>query len=736
MKKQLIVLLLLAFVQIAKSQQIVVQVYASVNAKKVPVYGARLLNKQNIPVAQTDSLGKAILTDTALLNTTVYLRVRDFENDSLLLNKGITTYNVLLTPTTELGQVDIIVRNYDYEISLSKTIKVEEIGTGELKKAACCNLAESFESNASVDVVYTDAVSGARTIQMLGLSGLYAPIQIENIPYTRGLAANYGMSFIPGTWLNGIQITKGTGSVVNGFESMSGIINIELLKPENSKTEDVFVNLYGSSMGRAEANVHFNKKFQNKWSTLLFLHGNSNFMENDQNNDRFRDNPLSNQLNVMNRWKHEGKKTEQVIMVQSLVDDKTGGQLGAKAFSNEAGLYGVGIKTQMHQVSVKNGFLFPKKKMASLGLIGNYKYHNHQSNFGLRTFDATQQSVYFNSIYNNYIGNTFHTFKTGASLIYDHTQMKTNGTDTTVTELVPGAYFEYSYSPSQVFNVLIGQRADYHNTFGWQYTPRIHMRYLINEKISIRALAGTGFRTSRTLMENISALASSRVLFESKKLRPEKSFNTGISYSQEFTVNKNKWMFNADYYYTQFINQVVVDYDLHPQELHFYNLNGESFAHSVQAELDMLIARGLQARIAFKRNIVKQTTNNVLQEKVFVSPYRAMFNLSYQTTNKKWKFDWINNWVASARLPHTDLNPQQYSFDERGKDLYILHLQVTKLFRKFETYLGVENLLNQTQKNAVLAADDPFGRYFDAGMIWGPLNGRVIYAGLRYSFRK
>ncbi|HYG51574.1 MAG TPA: TonB-dependent receptor [Flavobacteriales bacterium] len=732
---KLLLLLLLVVQSLSYGQQIMVHVYGLAGTKKLPLHTAVMTNANKETVAQADSTGNILLYHMKHAET-YYINAAGFGTDSIQVDTAKKVYHVLLYPLNTLEAVNILFRDYDTKIDLVKVIKVEHIGTNELKKAACCNLAESFESNASVDVVYTDAVTGARTIQMLGLSGLYSPVQIENVPYTRGLAANYGMSFIPGTWLQGIQITKGIGSVVNGFESMAGMINIELLKPEDDKTETFFANLYGSTMGRTEANFHFNKKMKKDWSTLLFLHGNANLTENDMNDDGFRDNPLSRQVNIVNRWKHMGKKAEQVIMVHTLADDKMGGQLGAGKILSEQGPYQANINTQMHQIYFKNGFLFPEKQLASIGLIGSYRYQQNNSNFGYRIVDATQHSGYFNGIYSDYIHDTRHTFKTGLSFIYDNTHFFVNGINTPQEEYIPGAFFEYSLTPSPSFNLLIGNRVDYHNTFGLHYTPRLHMRWAVTEKSAFRMLAGTGFRTSKTLMENMSALASSRIILIATDLKPEKAFNTGASFTQEITVGENKWMFNIDYYYTQFLNQVVVDYDMNVRELNFYNLTGESYAHSAQVDLDMALTKTLQFKIAFKHYDVRQTVAGALQQKAMVSPNRAMANLSWRTVNKIWKLDIISNWVDAARIPNTEANPPAYAFPKKGEPLTIVHVQVTKLFRKFETYLGVENILNQTQRHAVIAADDPFGTYFDASLVWGPLNGRVIYAGLRYSLRK
>lgn len=656
-----------------------------------------------------------------------------YVNDTVTIKDPSATIFVTLLDENELKE--FVIEGRDLNNSMIKPINVETIGDKDLKKAACCNLAESFESNASVDVVYPDAVSGARAIQMLGLSGVYTQLLTENTPLTRGLSANYGLSFIPGPWIQSIQITKGVGSVVNGYESMSGQINVEYLKPEDDKTENLFVNLYGNAMGRGEANIHLNKKFNDKISTMLFIHSNTYIQKNDQNHDGFLDNPLSKQINVMNRWKRQTKKTEQVLGLRALYDEKTGGQLTYDPDINTTNAYGIGVKTRLVEGFFKNGFLFPESPTRSMGIIASGKHHAYDSFFGLRKYTAEQNSGYANVIFQDVFKTTLHNYKTGISFLYDQFKENFNDSVFSRTEQVPGAFFEYTYTNIEKVTAMGGIRADYHNLYGMKYTPRIHLRYTIGAKTTIRASAGTGFRTPNIFIENASTLASSRTIEIREKLLPEETMNVGGSLTRRFMFLENEASLNVDYYYTQFKNQVVVDLE-DVNKVSFYNLQGNSFSHSTQADVDVMLFKGFTVKAAYKYYMVRSTYSGIEKDKPMVPKQRVMFNVSYQTPSKKWKFDLISNWYGLSRVPSTAQNLPEFQFSERSKEYYIVHFQITKVFKHFELYAGAENLLNFTQHDAILASNDPFGSNFDASLIWGPLNGRNFYAGLRYSLRK
>jgi outer membrane receptor for ferrienterochelin and colicins len=705
------------------------------NSKPLRLKNVKIfVREDSTQFAYTDSTGFFEL-DLHAHEGWLIARYPGFDLDSQQFDHDQKEIFFTLYSALELEQVLIIARKYDVEFELFRPIKVETINGAELKKAACCNLAESFESNASVDVVYSDAVSGARAIQMLGLSGIYTQLLSENIPLTRGLSSNFGLSYIPGPWIESIQITKGVGSVVNGYESMTGAINIEYLKPEEHKVDNYFVNLYGNIMGRSEANVHLRKSFNKKVSTLLFGHGSGYLTENDHNHDGFLDNPLGYQVNIFNRWKIQGEKTEQVIGLRVVQDEKMGGQ--TDIHHPIIGVpYDVKLSSRIGEVFIKNGFLFPKKKFASLGLIGAAKYQENKNIFGIRSYEGVQKSGYFNAIYQNMLFTSFHQIRAGASMIYDDYTEKFNDSGFNRVEQVPGVFAEYTGNPEGEFTFMAGGRADYHNIYGMKYTWRVHTKWNPTPRTSIRLLAGTGFRSARVFMENMAMLASSRKLILDKNLLAEESFNTGASYTFRFLIGDRESAVNVDYYYTQFKNQVLIDLDASAREIHIYNLSNASYSHSAQADIDLQLTRTIQVHAAYKYYFVRSQYLTGWKDKPFIPFNRAMLNVSYTTVNKIWKIDLINNWFGQGRVPSTSENPYAYQMPEKTKSYVISHMQITRLFRKWEVYAGVENLLDFTQHYAIIDSDNPFGTYFDASMIWGPLNGRNIYLGVRYGLKK
>jgi len=642
---------------------------------------------------------------------------------------------IQLKNTVELQEVTVEGKQQTTKISTMSSINIESISSGELKKAACCNLSESFETNASVDVVFSDAVSGAKKIQMLGLDGIYTQIMFENIPLVRGLGSSYGLNYVPGTWIESIQITKGTGSVVNGYESITGQINLEYWKPDES--DKLFVNLYGNHNGRSEANVHYVQKLSPKWSTLLFAHGSNVGLKNDHNKDGFLDMPLSTQVNIFNRWKRVSQKMMTQFGVSALWDEKTGGQTEFNYeddFGNQT-LYGVGINSKQMEVYGKNGFLFPESPYKSVGLMASARIHQQDAFFGLKKYSGKHQSVYFNAIYQSIISTTAHKYKTGMSFQLDDYSEAFNDSAFTRTELVPGAFLEYTYGDSSTVSLVAGVRADYHNLYGLQINPRAHFKYNIKPLTSLRISAGKGFRTANIFAENPTIFASSRDVIVKEQLLPEEAINAGISFTHKFNIFDRDASFNLDYYRTEFLNQVVVDLDKNPQKVYFYNLNGKSFSDSYQADFTIQPVERIDVKLAYKHYNVKTTYSEQLLQKPLVPKDRALFNIAYETGNKKWKFDFTANWFGKSRLPNTSSNPEAYRLDGFSDEYFTLNAQITKVFKHFEWYLGGENLLNYKQPNAILAANDPFGKHFDASLIWGPVNGRVIYSGIKYNLK-
>lgn len=685
-----------------------------------------------------DENGKFSIPKPAQLPAKLVVSFIGYANDTLTVNAE-TFLSITLKSAAKLEEVRIEETRQSTFLSRIDPILTEKITNKELQKAACCNLSESFTTNASVDVVYTDAVSGAKKIQLLGLDGIYTQIQGEMIPLIRGLSSAYGLGFVPGTWIESIQISKGTGSVVNGYEQMAGQINLEYLKPDAEDADKLFVNIYGSSGGRTEANIHAGKMLNEKIGTLLFLHGNSIFRQNDMNHDGFMDSPLQQQYNIYNRWKyHSGKRIESQLNLKGVYETKTGGQTD-KAHEEHAGQgiekYIINIETKQVELSNKTGLMFPDRPNRSLGVITAARYHELNSTFGLKKYSGTEKTFYANLIYQDEIVNCDNKIKAGISFLFDDFTERYNDSLFTRREIVPGIFAEYTYNNLSTFSVVAGVRGDYHNLFGFMINPRLNVKINLTEKTILRLAGGRGFRVANPFAENASVMASSRNIIVAEKLLPETAWNYGISLTQEFQLFGNEATASADFFRTDFINQVITDLDYSAREVRFYNLRGKSYSNSFQAEIATEPLERFTVKAAYKYHDVRATYSGTLMRKPLTTIGKTLLNLAYFTRFEKWKFDVTLNRFGRSRLPGTAENPDAFQRENFSKSFFTLNAQVTKKFKRFDVYLGGENITNFMQQGAIISSADPFSPYFDASMIWGPGMGAVAYAGLRWSLK-
>jgi outer membrane receptor for ferrienterochelin and colicin len=658
-----------------------------------------------------------------------------------------STITVSLDYDDSLDAVTLTKVKRSLQTSLTSPTNTSVMTSKELLKAACCNLSESFETNPSIDVNFSDAVSGSRQIRMLGLTSPYILMAEENIPTIRGASQAYGLSFVPGTWVESIQITKGAGSVTNGFESISGQINYELLKPH----DDIpfFLNAYGSTDSRFELNTHFNKIISDKWATSLFVHGNARIAKNDMNDDGFLDNPLGEQINIMNRWQYTDMENGFIgfLNVRYMKDDKQTGEVDFNPSTDKltTNYWGSEINTQKVDVSSKIGYVSPEVPWRSIGFQNAFNYHKQESYFGLNTYDIIQTSYFSNLMYNSILSNTLHKFATGLNFKYDKFEEFVNTSDFSRIDNSIGAYFEYTYCNDDDFSYVLGGRVDYHNRLGVFVTPRAHMRYNPWEKAVFRASAGRGKRNANIFAENQQLFASSRsldILSANGRfygLDAEIAWNYGVSFLQGFRLFNRDAELGIDFYRTDFKNQVVVDLENSPQQAMFYNLDGNSFANSLQLDLHYELSHHFNIRTAYKFYDVQTDFSNSIgqAERPLQARHRFFTNLAYETHMKdggrQWKFDFTYNWMGKQRLPRTASNPEMYRLSEYANPFSVMNAQVTKSFSStFEVYIGVENLGNYRQKNPILGNDDPFGMYFDSSMIYAPVFGAMYYTGLRF----
>ena len=649
-----------------------------------------------------------------------------------------------LTLQSELDEVVVTSRKKATFKSFSTTTNMFTVNADELLKAACCNLAESFETNPSIDVSFSDALTGTKQVQMLGLTSPYLLISQENIPSVRGASQVFGLTFTPGTWVESIQITKGAGNVVNGYESISGQINVELVKPFSDNK--FFFNLYSSLNGRLEMNTHFNQRVSDKWQTGVYVHRNYRGEKFDQNKDQFLDNPLADQINVMNRWQYTDlqKGLVSFINVRFLNDEKQTGELRFNPALDKGttNAWGSEIDTRRFESSVKIGYVYPELPYQSIGFQIAYSQHQQDSYFGLNRYDIQHQSVYSNLIFNSIIGDTRNKFKTGISYTYDTFDELVNTDFFDREEQSLGGFFEYAFDNLEDFSFTAGVRIDTHNLLGTFITPRVHLRYVPWENSVFRASFGRGKRSANVFAENQQLFASSRQINLNNVggsiygLHPEIAWNYGVSYMQKYTVFDKKGDITFDFYRTDFQNKVVVDWE-NPQEISFYDLVGQSIANSFQVEINYNLVANFNVRMAYKYfdNTTDYKSGNL--QKPLQPKNRFFANVSYETpledNGSQWKFDTTFNHIGRQRLPETDSNPIAYQLSAYSNSFELLHTQITRVFSKnFEVYLGAENLTNIQQKNPILASDDPFGSNFDSTIVYSPIFGRTIYAGLRF----
>ncbi|BDD06076.1 TonB-dependent receptor plug domain-containing protein [Aureibacter tunicatorum] len=704
--------------------------------KKESLAGANAINKSNgdIQVSNADGM---IMWESLDIGDTIVVSFIGFEEQSLVFG-GKQEMHVMMK--AGLGLDEVVVKGSTTYMDKLETSQVETITSSELKKAACCDLSESFETNASVDVGQSDAATGSKKIRFLGLSGKYTQLQVENIPSLRGLSAPYGLSYIPGTWVESIDVSKGAGSIENSYEAMTGQINVRLIQAEN--TEGLYFNLYGNSFGRMEANIHTSTNLNDKLSSSLLIHGDYMGNELEGNNDGFMDLPKSKNFNVLNRWKYKSDKFVSNWNFQVLTDEKVGGQLGYDKSMNHSSsdLYGIYSKTNKASFFGKSGFndLFGNSDWQA-AVFYNLDYTELESYYGRRDYDADQFSAFFNGFVIKKMNYGLDQLKVGVNYSFDQFDEQLGSLDSEGdylyldrVERVYGAYGEWTHSFNQKFSSVASARYDYNSLYGGQFIPRLHLKYNAAENTVLRANAGKGVRTPNPIAENTQVLVSSRDVVMND-LDQEVSWNFGTSLQQEFSMFGSSASFVMDYYYTFFENQLVVDMDTDASKVIFSNLDGDAGAHSFQAELAFSPLSDLSVKTAYKYYDVTTTFNGELEQVPLVAKHRYFLNLGYSLFQDKVKIDWTGNYIGSKRLPHTTENPEAYRLDDTSPSYFTMNAQISYAPKdKLEFYLGGENLTNYKQENPILSSEDPFGDNFDASMNWGPITGTMIYAGLRW----
>lgn len=681
-----------------------------------------------------------------------------FTRDTIVVNGEQVLEMELFDEDNTLATAVITARRQANFLAKGATIKTEVITAAGLCKMACCSLAESFENSASVSVGYSDAVSGAKQIRLLGLSGAYTQMLDENRPVMRGLAAPFGLTYVPGQWLQSIQISKGPSSVTNGLEGITGQINMEHRKP----TDEVpfYLNLYGGSNLRSEANIASSLQINDKLSTVIMAHGTYDAKRHDDNCDGFSDDPMSKQWSIDNRWLYVfGNNAQLRWGVKALTDTRIGGQMDYSKGMNEEssreaarrGIWGSEIRNSGISGYFKLGIPLNGESGDNVAVVADYSYYDTQNSYGLKYFNGHQNMGFFNGMYHKVLSEK-HSFTLGLSgeindIKSDYRMYSQDlsfaaplqhlGNETIgLKNNMVAAYGEYTYDNGGSLTLVAGLRAEKHSNGGWCVAPRANLKYSITEDLIFRATVGRGIRNSHIIADNLGVLSSSRRIEILEPIKREDAWTFGGNITQNFSLWASESSYiSFDYFRSQFHNQAVIDWDLSQSAVSIYNCSGKSFTDTYQIDLSLEPFERFTTLFTFRYTNAKVTMNKngnrapELVNRPLTSIYKGVANLQYATPMEKWTFDFTAQINGPVYLP-------EFMGGGKSSVYPMLFAQVTKKFRGLDLYAGVENITNYKQDNPIIGADAPFGNDFNAAMVWGPLMGRMFYFGLRLTIWK
>lgn len=704
---------------------------------KSPIIGAQVHWENATSGVVTDENGYFELPGTPHKDHMVCVTYIGYAEKITHVHSFNDVLNIVLDENTELQEVVVTKAVMGRISSRTDMLKSERIGIKELSRAACCNLAESFETNPSVDVSYSDAVTGAKQIQLLGISGSYVQMLTENYPNFRGAAKLYGLDYIPGPWMESIQVSKGAASVKNGYESVSGQVNVEYKKPTTA--DPLSLNLFMSDASRVEGNADAAIKVSDKLSTGVFAHYSNEKKGHDDNDDGFLDMPEKHQINLMNRWHYQTDRFISQSGVKFLNDERISGQtLHSMKGEHAYKPYQIANYTNRGEIFSKNGFILDPESNESIALIVSGSYHDQKSNYASSIYNLYETNAYASLMYEKDFS-PMHKLSTGLSYNWDKFTERMDISRLEAgkqpsKESVSGAYAQYTFNLNDKFSVLAGLRADYSTLHKWFVTPRLHLKYDVSPAVQFRASAGQGYRSVFVMPENSFMLASSRTIKIADNLKQEKAWNYGLSSTFHLPINGEELVLSAEWYYTDFSRQVVMDVDSDPHAVSFYNLNGKSTAHVLQFEASYPFFKGFNLLTSYRWMDSRVNYGGKEMRKPLTSRYKALATASYETPLRKWQFDLTAQFNGSGRMPTPDaVNPL---WNKNFKAYTIVNAQITKFFRTWSVYVGGENLGDFTQKNPIISAENPYSPDFDATMVWGPTQGRKFYVGFRYNIGK
>jgi len=741
--KILLILVIIVFSsEVSYSQNLSGTVSGMNENKKEPLDGAVIKWINTKRGTASDEKGKFELSSDGITDRRIIVSSTGYGSDTVNVS-GESFVEIILYPNATTATIKVEDEQSSTFIS-DDAVKTEVITSQELVKDACCDLSGCFGKNSSVEVAVTDIITDSKELKILGLEGVYTQILIDNMPMMNGLNVKYGVSSIPGTMIDKITVSKGSNSVIQGYESISGIMNVLLKDYDN--TDRLLFNGFMNSMLEKQVNLNLTNEMNKNINSILTLSTAQKSNRVDENNDGFLDNPLITRYTLFNKWNFSDEKNKSQINVAGRYwnEERIGGQNGFEIENDEGSniIYGQTVKIN----SLDGYFRYAKAidETRGIKLYLNANYYDQNSFYGITKYDAFQTNFVAMGFYEFEVFDEF-LLKTGLSYKYLNINENISYLDTTYksysgnylkNESIPGVFAEKSMNLlNEKATLMTGVRLDYHNQYGLILTPRVLLRYQPENEIVFRISAGTGFRTVNLFSDNSNLLASSRNIIIAEELDPERIFNFGADVLFYFSLDELAGSMNLDFYRTVFSNKIIPDYDSNPSEVIFTNLNGTAFSNVFQSEANVNIMRYFDIKLAYKMIDLHYENNGINYQQPFNSTHRFFSSFSFSPPNKSWSISSGLQWFGVQQLPSTAANPVLFQRPQESESYTMVNAQFNKYFDYFELYAGIENILDFTQDFPIVSANDPFGPYFDTSYIWGPTKGREFYFGFRYSIR-
>ncbi len=712
------------------------------NDKNKPLRGVKVFWLGSDQSLDTDERGTFILSKAGITSKVLIAQLEGHASDTIEVGDE-SHLEIKLYEIKSLDEVVVRGQRAGVIISDITPIKTEQITQTELRKAACCDLAGCFETQTTVQPQVTNVITNSKELRILGLSGVYNQLLIDGFPLIQGLSYTYGISSIPGMLVDNIYVSKGANSVLQGFESISGQINVETVEPD--KSERLYLNAYVNNF----LEKHINGRLaiqKEKWSNLTAIHTVLPASKIDRDDDRFLDLPLLNRYMISNRWKYGNESDPGIssqIGLRYFHEKRSGGQtfFDPEKDKGSTRAYGQIVNIDQPEFWTKTSYRLNDRQR--IVLFASAFQQRQNSYFGTVKYDARQTNFYGNIQYELSYAN--HDLKTGIShrhlnldediAFADTILQRTYAGNYQRLENIPGLFAENTMRfLDDKITWIAGIRGDRHNQFGFRLTPRTLLKYDLAPRTILRANLGTGWRTVNLFSENIGLLVSSRDIVFAERLRPEKAVNMGVNLTQKFETNDENFSgyLSADFYHTSFQNQIFPDYDTDPRKAIIQNFTGTSVSNGFQAEMYVKIYHRFELKAGYNFLDVYRKVGETRQSLPFNPMHKVLATFSYKPLSNRFHFDMNVHWYGEQRLPDTRANPVEFQRPDFSKPYTIASAQFTYNFARFEVYAGCENLFDFRQRQPIISWQDPFSRYFDTSSVWGPTRGREMYLGVRY----